>query len=88
VPPPDVPRVERLISTAILGYAVSEVSGRFGAGTLNPRGRRALLPQDELPGHHALAEWLYEKVDWDAEFEADMVDLNRLIASYNDVRRT
>jgi AcrR family transcriptional regulator len=82
VPPREVPRVERLISTAILGYAVSEVSGRFGAGSLDPRARRVRLPEDELPGHHALAEWLDRKVDWDAEFEADLVDLNRLIKSY------
>jgi len=82
VPPREVPRVERLISTAILGYAVSEVSGRFGAGSLDPRARRVRLPEDELPGHPALAEWLDRKVDWDAEFEADLVDLNRLIKSY------
>jgi AcrR family transcriptional regulator len=87
VPPREIPRVERLISTAILGYAVSEVSGRFGAGSLDPGARRVQLPQGELPGHHALAEWLDRQVDWDAEFEADLVDLNRLITLYANESR-
>ena len=87
VPAADVPRIERLVSTTILGYAVSEVSGRFGAGTLNPRGRRGQLAEGELPGHHALAEWLDKEVDWDAEFEADMADLSRIITSYADADR-
>jgi AcrR family transcriptional regulator len=84
VPAAEVPRIERLVSTTILGYAVSEVSGRFGTGTLNPRGRRGQLPEGDLPGHHALAQWLDQEVDWDAEFEADMIDLSRIIRSYAD----
>jgi AcrR family transcriptional regulator len=82
VPPADVPRIERLSSTVILGYAVSEASGRFGDGTKNPRSRRGQLPEGDLPGHHALATWLDQPVDWDAEFEADLADLTRLIDSY------
>jgi AcrR family transcriptional regulator len=79
VPPADVPRIERLTSTVILGFAVSEASGRFGAGTRNPRSRRGQLPEGDLPGHHALATWLDRPVDWDAEFEADLDNLNQLI---------
>ena len=56
VPAPAVPRLERLVSTVILGFAASEVGGRFRA------------PE---PGHH--------EVDWDAEFDADVDDLLRLI---------
>jgi AcrR family transcriptional regulator len=56
VPAPEVPRLERLVSTVILGFAASEVGGRF-------RG-----PE---PGHRG--------VDWDAEFDADVEDLLRLI---------
>lgn len=82
VPAAEVPRIERLVSTTILGYAVSEVNGRFGVGTLNPRARRGQLPAGALPGHQALAEWLDRDVDWDAEFEADLADLARLIGSY------
>lgn len=33
VPPAEVPRVERMVSTFMLGFAVSEVSGRFSAGS-------------------------------------------------------
>jgi AcrR family transcriptional regulator len=82
VPPAQVPRIERLASTLILGYAVSEAGGRFGPGTRNPRARRGQLPEGDLPGHHALAPWLDRQVDWDAEFEADMADLTGLIESY------
>jgi hypothetical protein len=77
-----VPRLERLTSTVILGYAVSEANGRFSTGTANPRARRGQLPEGDLPGHHALAKYLDEPTDWDAEFEADLADLTRLIASY------
>jgi AcrR family transcriptional regulator len=79
VPPRAVPRLERLLSTFVLGYATSEVNGRFSEGTLNPRGRRAQFPADQVPAHRRLAKWLDDPVDWDAEFEADVDDLIRLI---------
>ena len=79
IPPADVPRVERLVSTVALGYAASEASGRFSVGTLNPRARRAQLPEEELPGHAAVLPWLEEPVDWDAEFESDLADLMALV---------
>lgn len=66
----------------ILGYAVSEASGRFGTGTPNPRARRGQLPTGEPPGHHELAATLDREVDWDAEFEADLADLTGLIRTY------
>jgi AcrR family transcriptional regulator len=82
VPPPDVPRLERLVSTYMIGYVASEVGGRFVSGGLNPRARRGLVAagrEGALPGHAALARWLEPPVDWDAEFEADLDDLMRLI---------
>lgn len=79
VPPPEVPRIERLVSTFVLGFATSEVNGRFAPGTLDPRGRRRQLAPDELSGHQRLAEWLDAGVNWDAEFEADMADLDQLV---------
>jgi hypothetical protein len=82
VPPPEVPRLERLISTFVLGYAASEVNGRFAAGSVDPRGRRAQFPGGEVLAHHALAGWLDKPVDWDAEFDADLADLVRLIGTY------
>jgi AcrR family transcriptional regulator len=79
VPDPEVPRVERMVSTFVFGYAVSEVNGRFSTGTVNPRSRRGQLPPAELPAHQALARWLDADVDWDAEFDADLDDLERLL---------
>jgi len=79
VPGEDVPRLERMVSTLVIGYAASEVGGRFGPGELDPRARRGQLPGGALPGHAALAAWLDRPVDWDAEFEADLDDLIRLV---------
>jgi AcrR family transcriptional regulator len=76
-----VARIERLVSTFVLGFAISEVSGRFSDSTLNLRGRRARLGPEELPAHHRLAAWLDPEVDWDAEFEADLADLLIVIES-------
>lgn len=75
----DVPRLERLFSTFIIGFGASEAGGRFGRGVLDPRSRRGQLPEGDLPGHHRLAPWLDQERDWDAEFEADLLDLRRLI---------
>lgn len=79
VPDPEVPRVERMVSTFVIGYAASETGGRFSTGTLNPRGRRGQLPAGELPAHTVLAHWLDIPVDWDAEFDTDLDDLVRLV---------
>jgi AcrR family transcriptional regulator len=82
VPASEVPRVERLVSTYMIGYVASEVGGRFGTKELDPRTRRGMVDagrQGMLPGHAALARWLMPPVDWDAEFEADLDDLMRLI---------
>jgi AcrR family transcriptional regulator len=74
VPARHVPRLERLISTFVLGFAISEVNGRFGVGDPDLRVRRG----GGLPGHAAVAEHL-DDVDWDAEFEADLADLEAVI---------
>jgi AcrR family transcriptional regulator len=81
VPAPEVPRVERLLSTVILGFAASETGGRFGDGGYDPRARRGMLAGQPLPGHKALLPWLETPVDWDAEFEADLADLRALVAA-------
>jgi AcrR family transcriptional regulator len=87
VPPADVPRVERLVSTFVIGYAVSEVAGRFGAGSRDIRGARIQGSLDELPGHRAIAEHLDVPVDWDAEFQRDLDDLAVLIEHAASSRR-
>jgi AcrR family transcriptional regulator len=76
VPPKDVPRIERLVSTFVLGFAASEVNGRFAVDDPQLRARRGV----DLPAHQVLADVLLE-VDWEAEFEADLRDLESLIAS-------
>ena len=84
VPDAQVDRVERLVSTFVLGYAASEVNGRFSKGTLNPRARRAQLSPAVIPAHHHLGERLDRTIDWDAEFAADLDDLRTLIESVHD----
>ena len=79
VPAPDVPRLERMLSTFVLGYALSETGGRFGPRDSDPRGTRGQTPDGGLPGHTRLNRWLSEPTDWDQEFDADLADLQRLI---------
>ncbi|MFE1291362.1 TetR/AcrR family transcriptional regulator [Streptomyces sp. NPDC058751] len=79
VPEPQVPRLERLISTFVIGFAASEAAGRFAPGAPDPRGRRGLLPDGELPGHRALGPWLDLPLDLTAEFEADLADIRRMV---------
>ncbi|MEU6352949.1 TetR/AcrR family transcriptional regulator [Streptomyces sp. NPDC047072] len=81
VPEADVPRLERLVSTFVIGFAASEASGRFAPGPVDPRGRRGQLPDGDLPGHARLAAWLDLPVDLTAEFEADLADIRRLIVA-------
>lgn len=76
VPEPEVPRLERMLSTFVLGYATSEVNGRFAAGR---RGAESAHAADALPAHARLSRWLEDEVDWDADFEADLRDLIHLI---------
>jgi hypothetical protein len=86
VPPEEVPRVERMLSTFVLGYATSEVNGRFSAA--DPRGTRGTIDPESVPAHGKLAEVLASGADWDAEFEADLADLRLMIrARWSDQRR-
>jgi AcrR family transcriptional regulator len=77
VPDREVARVERLVTTFVLGYVISETSGRFAAG--DPRERRAMLADVELPAHRRLATQLEAAVSWEAEFETALDDLAELI---------
>lgn len=81
IPHAQVPRLERLVSTFVLGYSISEVAGRFSAGAVNLRGLRAQLEDAALPAHRTLLPWLERPVDYDAEFTADLADLFTLIES-------
>jgi AcrR family transcriptional regulator len=75
VPAAAVPRLERLVSTLVPGFAASEVGGRFGPMAKQQRQLRGA----DLPGHAKLAEILQSPADLDSEFEADPQDLLRLI---------
>jgi AcrR family transcriptional regulator len=77
VPDREVARVERLVNTFVLGYAISETSGRFAVG--DPRERRALLAGVDLPAHQRLAGQLETAASWGAEFETALDDLTELI---------
>ena len=75
VPDGEVARVERMVSTFVLGYAVS--GGRFAAR--DPEQRRALLAGEDLPAHRRLAARLQAPHSAKAEFEAALDDLTGLI---------
>ncbi|GAA3621209.1 TetR/AcrR family transcriptional regulator C-terminal domain-containing protein [Nonomuraea rosea] len=74
VPDADVPRIERMVSTFVIGFAISEVNGRFSGGSNETRTRRGV----DAPAHRRLAGHLAAR-DWDAEFAADLADLMRII---------
>lgn len=76
VPDADVPRIERLITTFVLGFATSEVNGRFSASGDGVRSRRA---RGDFPAHQRLMAHLDSPTDLDAEFAADLADLVRII---------
>jgi AcrR family transcriptional regulator len=76
VQPDQVARVERMISTLVLGYAISETGGRFAAGPLDDHE----LPA-ELRAHRRLGSLVFAQTSRDAEFEADLDDLIALIES-------
>jgi AcrR family transcriptional regulator len=79
VPDAEVSRLERLISTAIVGFVVSEAEGRFGQGSATPRARRALLPKAQFPAHNRLASQLDTAPDVGGDFEADVADLIEMV---------
>jgi AcrR family transcriptional regulator len=81
VPPEQVARVERMLSTFVIGYVVSETGGRFSRGTLDTRERRAQLSGTDLPAHRKLASYLDAPWSWDTEFDADLDNLTALIRS-------
>jgi AcrR family transcriptional regulator len=78
VPEAEVPRLERLLSTFVLGYVLSEVEGRFAASTRLARSHRVELGPADLPAHHRLGP-LPHHVDCDAEFAEDFEDLLTIV---------
>jgi AcrR family transcriptional regulator len=73
-----VARVERMLSTFIVGYTVSETGGRFAA---NDRARRATDPDSGFAAIIRLGPLLDAPWSWDEEFETDLTDLIAMIES-------
>src|SRR5262249_35464407 len=80
VPDTEVPRLERLLTTFCMGFALSELSGRFGDSCDDPRDRRADAAPGSVPAHDRLPPILDAGTEWDAEYEADLDDLIALVA--------
>lgn len=81
VPAAQVPRLERLVSTYVLGYAVGEITGRFAPA--DPRRHaRATAAGGAAPAHQELSGVLAQPPDWDAEFTAGLDDLLHVITGH------
>ena len=78
-PEVEVARFERMLSTFVIGYVVSETGGRFLLDARHPRARRAQLPGTESPPHRELASYSTPPRSWDTEFDADLDNLVRLV---------
>ncbi|WP_144125732.1 TetR/AcrR family transcriptional regulator [Catellatospora sichuanensis] len=81
VPEAQVPRLERLVSTFVLGFSLGEVAGRFPPA--DPRRHdRAEAAGGAAPAHQELSAVLAQPADWDAEFDAGLDDLMHVITSH------
>jgi AcrR family transcriptional regulator len=87
IPPAEVPRLERMVSSFILGHVASEAGGRFGPLTQDLRDERYRHRGQELPAHARLDDVLETTVDWDTEFEANLDDLALMIEAVADRAR-
>ncbi len=79
VPHAEIPRLERFVSTFVIGWALSEASGRFAASRMSRRERRELLGPDEMPAYDKVAAVHDTHTDSDAEFLADLTGILDLI---------
>jgi AcrR family transcriptional regulator len=79
VPHAEIPRLERFVSTFVIGWALSEASGRFAASRMSRRERRELLGPDEMPAYDQVAAVRHTHADPDAEFLADFTGILDLI---------
>jgi AcrR family transcriptional regulator len=79
VPHAEIPRLERFVSTFVIGWALSEASGRFAASRMSRQERRELLGPDEMPAYDKVAAVRDTHADPDAEFLADFTAILDLI---------
>jgi AcrR family transcriptional regulator len=79
VPHAEIPRLERFVSTFVMGWALSEASGRFAPSRMSRRERRELLGPEEMPAYDEVAAVRDTQADPDAEFLADFSAILHLI---------
>jgi Tetracyclin repressor-like, C-terminal domain len=79
VPHAQIPRLERFASTFVMGWALSEASGRFAASRMSRQERRELLGPHEMPAYDQVADVRDIHADPDAEFLADFTTILDLI---------
>jgi len=79
VPDAEIPRLERFVSTFVIGWALSEASGRFAASRMSRRERRELLGPGEMPAVDKVAAVRDTHADPDTEFLADFTGILDLI---------
>ncbi|MGH3257278.1 MAG: TetR/AcrR family transcriptional regulator [Streptosporangiaceae bacterium] len=79
VPHAEIPRLERFVSTFVLGWALSEANGRFAASRMSRPERRELLGPDQMPAYDQVAAVRDTHADPDTEFLADFTGILDLI---------
>ena len=79
VPHTEIPRLERFVTTFVMGWALSEASGRFAASRMSRQERRELLGPDEMPAYDEVAAVRGTHADPDAEFLTDFSGILGLI---------
>jgi len=80
VPPRKRVALNHLITTYVLGFVASEVSGRFARGTRPARERLASLAPKEFPAHRRVATYLAD-VDWTRDFSTGIELLMQAVAT-------
>jgi AcrR family transcriptional regulator len=78
VPHAQIPRLERFASTFVMGWALSEASGRF-VHRKSSQERREVLGPGEMPARDKVAAVRDTRADPDAEFLADFTGILDLI---------
>jgi AcrR family transcriptional regulator len=77
----EVPRLERLVTTFCMGFALSEIHGRFDARQVVTRSERGRIAPGSVPAHDRLGPLLDLAPDIDSEYDRDLDDLVAMVAA-------
>jgi hypothetical protein len=80
VPDVEVPRLERMVTTFCMGFALSEIHGRFDARQISTWSERGKIAPGTAPLHDRLGKYLDLPPDVDGEYELDLDDLIAVVA--------